>query len=103
MASYVTHIGNAKLLLEAKTSGAFAKSEGEIKADPRQAVVNMVQTTKQVAAYVSSQVGPAVMKSPGLSFELVFGVRADVAGLVMIAETPGEGQFQCRLSFSAPR
>jgi hypothetical protein len=101
MGSYLTRIGDAEILLEAPASSAFAKSSNNTEADPRQAINNMVQAIKAIAAYMGTELMP-VVKATGMAAEVSFNVRADMYGLVMISESTGVGQFAATLRFQAP-
>jgi len=99
MANYETRVGNTTILLEAKTSGAFAKTESGIQADPLGALENIIKNIKMIAGNVSREIGPAVMNSP-VNFQMEFSIRADGNGLVMIGETPDAGQFKVHIGFT---
>ncbi len=94
MANYLTFLGDKQFLLEAPASGGLSKSESEVKADPRKAIQNVLETVRTLVQYMGDDIGPAVRAS-GASFELAFAVRADLSGLVMISEDSKKGQFQC--------
>lgn len=102
MGFYATKIGDAEILLEAMASGAFAKSDLDIKPDPKAAVVNAVGIVKTVAGYMAQEVAP-ILRSTGALLEVNFSVRADGNGMVMICEDASQGQFQCSLKFAPPR
>ena len=102
MANYESRVGGATLLLEAKSSSAFAKSESAVQPDPLCAIENMIKNVKMIAGMVSKEVGPAVMNSP-VNFSMEFSVRADGNGLVMVGESPEAGQFRCRIAFAGGR
>lgn len=102
MANYESRVGNATLLIEAKSSSAFAKSESGIRPDPLGAIEAMIKNVKMIAGMVSKEVGPAVMNSP-VNFSMDFSVRADGNGLVMIGDTPESGQFRCTVAFTGGR
>lgn len=94
MANYLTFLGDKQILLEAPASGGLSKSESEVKADPRKAIMNVLETVRTLVTYMGEDIGPAVRAS-GASFEMSFAVRADLAGLVMVSEDAKKGQFQC--------
>lgn len=101
MANYLTRIGDAQVLLEAPASGAFAKGSTDVEADPRTAIVNIVKTVKTVSAFMGTELMP-VVRQTGAAMEVVFSVRADGYGLVMVSESISSGQFQVTVRFAPP-
>lgn len=103
MANYLTQLGDTSILLEAPASGGLSKSDSEVKADPRKAVMNILDTVKTMVKYMGDDLGPT-LRASGAGFEMSFAVRADLSGLVMVSEDASKGQFQCvvRWAPSAP-
>ncbi|MCB9681362.1 MAG: hypothetical protein H6733_07790 [Alphaproteobacteria bacterium] len=102
MASYLTTIGDTKVLLEAPVGSAFAKSDIEVAPDPHRAIINMIDTMRTLVSFMGTEVGP-VLRKTGASLEVSFAVRADHQGLVMISESAQAGQFQVSVKWPAMR
>lgn len=96
---YVTDLDDdTQIIIEAATSGAFAKSDLEVRPDPRLALQNAIATTSQIAQKFAESLRPT-MSATGADAEVSFSMKCDHTGLVMIAMNPGEGQFSVTMSF----
>jgi hypothetical protein len=96
---YVTDLDDdTQIVIEAATSGAFAKSDLEVRPNPRLALQNAITTTGQIAQKFATELRPAMAASRAEA-EVSFSVKCDHTGLVMIAMNPTEGQFKVTLSF----
>jgi len=84
------------LLLEAETSGAFAKGELEERPVPEKATENAVRSAQLLAMYVADKLKP-VLVDRGMAAEIAFGIRCDGNGSVMVAQDPARGQLACKL------
>lgn len=96
MASYLTRVGDREILIEAPAASAFAKSEVEIEADPRDAIVNCIRTVQLLANEFGRELSRS-LAGTGAAMEINFAVRADTSGMVMVSESASSGQFQCTL------
>lgn len=96
---YITHLDDdTSLVLEAETSGAFAKSDLEVKPNPTKALINAVATARTFARFLANELGPT-LKETGAEADITFSIKADSQGMVMIGMKPGEGQIHCSLKF----
>jgi hypothetical protein len=77
--------------VESESSGAFAKNAVETGMVPAAAFDNMVK----IASGVAKAFGDGVKATlpPGATAELNFGIKAELSGTVMVATSPGSGQF----------
>ena len=101
MAFFVTRLDEStQCLIECETSGAFSKSDLEIKPDPEQAVIIAMSTIVKIAEVMGRN--SAQLKSAGANeFDIDFGIKVDGVGSVMIAQRVDEGQFRVALRFAA--
>jgi hypothetical protein len=102
MPVFVTQIeGDNLMLIEAETSGAFAKSESEIRANPMAAFENALDAIGRIGRVASQRI---VGQTAGTSIETIdlrFGVKIDQQGGVMIAQENEAAQFTVKLSLRA--
>ncbi len=99
---YITDLDDdTQIVIEAATSGAFAKSDLEVRPNPSLALQNAITTTGQIAQKFATELRPT-MVATGADAEVSFSMKCDHTGLVMIAMNPGEGQFQITMSFKNP-
>lgn len=85
------------LYIETETSGAFAKSDLEIRPDPLKALVNAIEMAKTLSRHLAKEIKPA-LREYNMDAELSFGVRCDGHGSVMIAMDKDKGQLSCKLT-----
>ena len=100
MATFMTELDDAGEIvfpIEAETTGAFAKSEGDMRADPLSAYKETVKAIGMMAERMAEGIGGAV-KGTGVDAEVQFGLKIDSAGAVMISMNPS-CQFLCTLRF----
>ena len=87
MATFMTELdeaGEVLFLMEAETTGAFAKSELEIKPNPLQCYKQAVSAIGLMAERMAAQVGKAV-EGTGVDAEVSFALKIDAVGMVMIS------------------
>ncbi len=98
MAQFVTQIeGEYMLMVEAETSGAFAKSELEIKANPMTAFDTSIGAITRIGRVLSDRVRTALKGTGTERAEIVFGIKCDQVGSVMIAQENEKAQFTVRM------
>lgn len=85
------------LLLEAETSGAFVKSDLEVRPDPEQALVNAVAAAETISRYVARKMKPSLRENGAIA-EVSFSIRCDGNGSVMLAQDAARGQLLCKLT-----
>jgi len=103
MATFMTELdesGETIMLLEAETTGAFSKSELEIKPNPLQCYKQSIGAIGTIAKVMAHQIGDATAGS-GADVEVTFGIKIDGNGSVMIASMTGNCQLTCTLKFAA--
>jgi NTP-dependent ternary system trypsin peptidase co-occuring protein len=100
MPVFVTQVeGDNLMLIEAETSGAFAKSETEIRANPMAAFDNALDAIGRIGRVASERLAAGVAGTTIEGVELRFGVKIDQAGSVMLAMENESAQFTVKLSF----
>lgn len=100
MATFMTELdeaGEVRFLLEAETTGAFAKSEMEIRPNPLQAYKQAVNAIGLMAERMADSIGSKVAGT-GVDASINFGIKVDSAGAVMISMN-NNCQFNCTLTF----
>ena len=99
MPVFVTQLeGDTMMLLEAETSGAFAKSELEIKPNPMAAFDNSVALMGTIGRIMSERLA-AEFGGGGVEKAVVsFGIKVDGAGSVMLAQETDKAQFALTLT-----
>ena len=102
MATFITELNDTtEIVLETETSGAFSKSELEVEASPVKAFQNAAKTIGMVSAtmtrLVRENAGPIAGES-----QVVFGIKIDSNGSVMIASAVAESQFNVSLKILLP-
>lgn len=93
---------NVFVNLEAEASGALAKGRGEAgNADvtPETAFINVAKTAGLMAAAFSARVSPILKQAPGAKMDVVFGIKSDQGGNVMVSSFTNGGQFMVTLHF----
>lgn len=100
MAFIMTQVSDdVMMLLECEMTGAFSKSEMEIKPNPMMAFLNGVDAMAKIARSVGDGVvGP--MLEAGCDMDVTFGIKIDGAGAVLIAQDHNLCQFKVNLKFS---
>jgi hypothetical protein len=81
-----------QILIEAETSGAFAKNPLEAGLSPDRAFSNALSLAGQVGLALSEQLTSA-LGTVRAEVDFAFGIKCDPAGNVMIAKSPGDAQF----------
>lgn len=100
MATFMTELddaGEVRFLMEAETTGAFAKADMEIRPNPLQSYKQAVQAIGLMAARMADSIGASVAGT-GVDAEVTFGIKISSAGAVMISQDPN-CQLQCTLRF----
>ena len=100
MATFVTQIeGDTMMMMEAETSGTFAKSDLEIKPNPMAAFDNAIDNASLMARVLSGKMSQALAGTSVESAEVSFGIKIDQAGSILIAQESDKAQFQVRIVF----
>ena len=100
MATFMTELddaGEVLFLMEAETTGAFAKSELDIRPNPLQCYKQAVGAIGLMAERMADSVGKAV-SGTGVDAEVTFAIKIDSAGMVMISQNHN-CQLLCTLRF----
>jgi hypothetical protein len=87
------------LLLEAETTGAFSKSDLEIRPNPIMAYLNSIDTVAKMGSSFSSGLS-STMETAGCDIDVTFGVKIDGAGSVMISKEQQVCQFNVTMRFT---
>ncbi len=101
MATFMTELddaGEVRFLMEAETTGAFAKSDMEVRPNPLMAYKQSVNAISLMAARMAESIGASVAGT-GVDAEVTFGIKIDSQGAVMISQQSSLCQFQCTLRF----
>jgi hypothetical protein len=99
MAQFVTQIeGDHIILMEAETSGAFAKSDLEIKPNPMAALGNSMEAVGRIGSLCSERLRAVLAGTGTESAEVSFGIKCDQIGSIMIAQEHEKAQFSVRLN-----
>jgi len=88
------------MMVETETTGAFSKSDLEVKPDPERAIYNSVDTITKLSRTISSGVIPSLRDVRASGFEMVFGTKIDGQGAVMLSQRPEDGQFRVTLRWA---
>jgi hypothetical protein len=100
MPVFVTQIdADTIMLMEAETSGAFAKSESEIRANPMGAFDTSMGAIGRIGRLMTERLRGELAGTAVESVECTFGVKVDGAGAVMIAQENDRAQFTVKLQF----
>jgi len=100
MPVFVTQVeGDNLMLMEAETSGAFAKSDTEIRANPMAAFDNAFEAIARIGRAANDRLATMAAGTAIEQVELRFGIKVDQAGAVMIAMENEAAQFTVKLSF----
>ena len=93
MAFFKTKLNKTEyVMLEAETSGAFVKSDLEVRPDPETALLTALDTVAKVAVSLGEKMAGATA-----STEITFGVKIQPTGLVLISQRPDDGQISCTI------
>ena len=99
MPVFATQIeGDNLMLIETETSGAFAKSESEIRANPMAAFENALDAIGRIGRVACERIGAQTAGTAIESIDVHFGVKVDQQGGVMIAQENEAAQFTVKLS-----
>lgn len=99
MPVFVTQLdGDKMILLEAETTGAFAKSDLEIRPNPMAAFDNAVDAVGTIGTILSDRIRDKFAGTPIETAAVTFGVKVDQAGAVMIAQEHDSAQFTVSLT-----
>jgi hypothetical protein len=103
MGVLVTHLdaSGTEISVECATAGGVSKyqTEGE---DPSTAFMRAMELGGSVATQLARQVTGA-MQISGAVVEASFAVKLSGKGIVMISQTPNDGQFNLSIKFSPPK
>ncbi|MFT4626816.1 MAG: hypothetical protein ACI8PZ_005494 [Myxococcota bacterium] len=100
MAFFMTQVtDDVMLLLEAETTGAFSKSDLEIRPNPLMAFLNSVDAVAKLGKSFSDGLSPT-METAGCDIDVNFGVKVDGAGSVMISKEANTCQFNVTMRFT---
>lgn len=91
---------NTYVLIDAETSGAFAKNDLGVEASPDKALGNILDLTGKLARGVSVQLAEQ-MKGLHGEVDVTFALKSDTFGQVMIAARPTDGQFTVNVRWSS--
>jgi hypothetical protein len=99
MPVFVTQLeGDTMMLLEAETSGAFAKSDLEIRPNPMAAFDNSVALIGTIGRIIGDRITNEYAGGGIEAAEVRFGVKVDGAGSVMLAQEGDKAQFVVKLT-----
>lgn len=101
MASFMTELddeGKVRFLIEAETTGAFAKADAEVRPNPLTAYKQSVKAIALMSERMAASIGTAV-KGTGVDAEVTFGIKIDSGGAVMMSQQSSLCQIQCTLRF----
>jgi hypothetical protein len=101
MAFIVSRLDEETLVMvECETTGAFSKSDLEIKPDPERAIFNSVESIARIARTFSAGIVPNLREIRANSFELNFACKVDGNGSVMVSQRSDDGQFRITLRWA---
>ena len=103
MATFMTELdqaGEQLMLIEAETTGAFSKSELDIKPNPLQCYKQSIGAIGQITKIMAIQIGEQT-RGTGAAVEVTFGIKIDGSGSVMISSMTSTCQLTCTLKFEA--
>ncbi len=101
MATFMTELdeaGEVRFLMEAETTGAFAKADAEIRPNPLLAYKQCVQAISLMAERMAESIGSSV-EGTGVDAEVSFGLKVSSDGAVMISQNYTNCQMYCTLRF----
>lgn len=100
MAFFMTQVTeDVMLLLEAETTGAFSKSDLEIRPNPLMAFLNSVDAVSKLGKSFSDGLSPT-METAGCDIDVTFGVKVDGNGSVMVSKEATSCQFNVTMRFT---
>ena len=91
---------NTWVQVESEASGAFTKSDLDVRPDPETAVLKAVEQMEMVARFLAQKMTPAV-REYGMDAEIAWSMRIDGNGSVMIGQDVARGQLRCTLTMKA--
>ena len=100
MAQFMTELdetGDVLFLIEAETTGAFAKSALDVRPNPLKCFKQCVAAIGLMADQMATGIGNKV-EGTGVDAQVTFGLKIDSAGMVMISQNLG-CQFNVTLVF----
>lgn len=98
MATFVTQIeGDTMMVMEAETSGTYAKSVDEVRGNPMAAFDNAISNAAAVSRILSHRMRLELAGTPVRTAEVGFGIKVNESGSVMIAMEGARAQFSVRL------
>ncbi len=98
MASFVTQIeGDTMMVMEAETTGSYAKTSDEVRGNPMAAFDNAVNNAAVISRVMSHRLRMELAGTPVRTAEVGFGLKVTEKGSVMIAQEGTKAQFQVRL------
>lgn len=101
MATFMTELddaGEVRFMMEAETTGAFAKADMEIRPNPLLAYKQAVQAIGLMAGRMADSIGSSV-EGTGVDAEVSFGIKISSEGAVMISQSYTNCQLYCTLRF----
>lgn len=99
MPVFMTQVeGDTMMLLEAETSGAFAKSELEIRPNPMAAFDNSIDAIGRVGRILAERIQAQYAGTGIDSAEVTFGIKIDGTGAVMISQENERSQFTVKIN-----
>ena len=99
MPVFVTQLeGDTMMLVEAETSGTFAKSDLEIRPNPMASFDQSVDMLGQIGRIIASRVASQYEGTGIESATVGFGVKIDGNGSVMLAQEGDKAQFRVTLN-----
>ena len=99
MAFFITQISDdTEMLIEAETTGAFTKSDLEIRPDPLKAFLNSADAAAKLGLAFSERLAPT-MAATHSDVDVHFGLKVDGNGSVMISKESTGCQFQVTLRY----
>ncbi len=88
------------VMVETETTGAFSKSELEVKPDPERAIINSVETITKMSRTIAAGVIPSLREVRASNFEMMFGMKIDGQGAVLVSQRPDDCQFKVTLRWN---
>jgi hypothetical protein len=100
MAFFITQISDdTEMFIEAETTGAFTKSDLEVRPDPLKAFLNTVDAAAKLGVAFSDRLTPT-MAATNSNVDVRFGLKVDGNGSVMISKEATLCQFQVTIRFN---
>lgn len=89
-----------QVLVECETTGAFSKSDLEIKPDPERAIFVTVENIASLSRTLAMGIVPTLREVRASNFEVQYGIKIDGNGSVLISQRKEDGQFSVTLRWS---